>query len=456
MTDDRSPRGEEGRSSDRDKSSGEERRSRDREANTMAKVITDLTHCIWRDGRPRFVPGPALRAMGYEGRDLKHEDGRWYSLNEAKDFSRSIIAEVGDRRARKAAGQRPARPVAPMAYTVAQMVEDVLQARRPDEDARKGKTPVSGAPKPDKRQRRKKLKPKTYHWYRKMAKVLKEFAPDIWTAPAAAVSRPTAYGLYEKLDDARGLATARGVIATLSMAYSWTSKRRSTITTNPCQHLGLETPAPRVRLQEPHEMERLVAAADALGRHEIGDAIMLGLFTGQRQNDRLALTGGSDVDGRLLFRQLKTGAVVLIPKAAALTRRLNAARIRRHKLKVDWPHILIDEQVKRPWREGGDHYRHVFAEIREAAIKGVKDKDGAWIIKPCAALKGLRDQDLRDIAVTWLALAGCTLLEIVAITGHSIEHAGNILRHYLGRHPELADHAIGKLVAWLDEKDATL
>jgi hypothetical protein len=39
---------------------------------------------VWRDGRPRFVPGAGLRARGVKGKDLKHADGNWMTIDEAK------------------------------------------------------------------------------------------------------------------------------------------------------------------------------------------------------------------------------------------------------------------------------------------------------------------------------------------------------------------------------------
>jgi integrase len=66
----------------------------------------------------------------------------------------------------------------------------------------------------------------------------------------------------------------------------------------------------------------------------------------------------------------------------------------------------------------------------------------------CAAA-GLSDLDLhfhdiRGTTVTMLAEAGCTLPEIVAITGHSLRRAQDILEKYLSRTSKLAETAIAK------------
>ncbi len=52
--------------------------------------------------------------------------------------------------------------------------------------------------------------------------------------------------------------------------------------------------------------------------------------------------------------------------------------------------------------------------------------------------------------MTWLGFAGATIPQICAVTGHSAQGATTILKHYLAQHPDMADAAIGKLVAWYE------
>jgi integrase len=60
----------------------------------------------------------------------------------------------------------------------------------------------------------------------------------------------------------------------------------------------------------------------------------------------------------------------------------------------------------------------------------------------------LHFHDLSGTAVTRLALAGCTVPQIAAITGHSLKDVEQILdAHYLGGAVELAEAAITKLNA---------
>jgi hypothetical protein len=204
-----------------------------------------------------------------------------------------------------------------------------------------------------------------------------------------------------------------------------------------------------------------------LERPSLGDSIMLGLFTGQRQGDRLALEDAGLFDGRRRFRQNKTGVVVAIRETAQLASRLEEARTRVAKIALKFGlekekrpiTIIVDEHTGRAWN--ADTYRHVFAEIRAAAAAGILDEEATakarhpekiWRIAPCPSLAEKRDQDLRDTAVTWLARAGATLPEIAGVTGHSLASIHDILKHYLAVTPELGDAAIAKLTAWMERE----
>lgn len=441
----------------------------------MARVLVRIPHVVWRDGRPRFEPGPALRAMGYKGRDLTHADGGWLSLDEASRFSRDLQAELAARRERKAAtGRMPPRPRAsvaagPMLTTVEALFDRWFAA---------GCAKVAG----------KRLAPASIASYRKFERVIRAERPSLWAGPAGALDKVICFNLYETVVERRGVASGAGAVRTLSAALSWGMRRGLVpLAVNPCEKLGMVTPAPRLRVAEREAIALLVEAADRLGRPEIGDAVMLGVWTGQRQADRLHLKDEGQLGGHRIFRQIKTGAVVAIPESPLLAARLAAARERRKRLEEERRlahlEVCINERDNRPWKP--DHYRHVFAAIVASAAHGVAVVEGeqallvegaagaravkylpgvraarrgeaarlqqaapAWLIAPHQPLEGLRDQDLRDTAVTWLALAGCTLPEIAAVTGHTLDSITSIMKHYLARHPELADHAIAKLVQW--------
>lgn len=78
---------------------------------------------------------------------------------------------------------------------------------------------------------------------------------------------------------------------------------------------------------------------------------------------------------------------------------------------------------------------------------GVHEKVAADQIKAGAkeaSILGKLYLDLRDTGITRLALAGATVPEIHAISGHSMKTIHDVLRHYLAIDDRLADAAIAK------------
>lgn len=444
----------------------------------MAELRIQITHVAWRNGRPRFMPGPKLRLEGWKGEDLRHgpeshrpghpsrKIGPWFTAEEcvawvserekAIAVRREELAEA-KRKGRRAAKLRPSR-----GGTTWFSIEDLFEAWK--------KSPrLAGGEEKGKR-KIKAVAPSTLADYKIKMGTLAQFDPELFVAPTDALTKPIIFDLYERLWTERGLATARGVIAVLSSAISWGIKKGHVhLPANPCHDLGMETPAPRLRCLTPVEVRAWVAAADAVGRPELGDSIILGCWTGQRQNDRLAMVDGGAIDGRRYLRQNKTNVVIMIPDAPEVTARLEAMRKRRAGWQVQPMEIIVDEAQRLPWKRS--HYSHTIAEVRAVAVAGIVDDEATekrngelfasgkpipgepvWRIKPMPSLSSAHDQDLRDTAVTWLARAGCTLPEICQITGHTLQSATQTLKHYLSAHPEMADHAIEKLVAWMDRQ----
>lgn len=429
--------------------------------------LTPIPYVAWReqpDGsiRPRFQPGPRERALGFVNADLKHDTGAWFTWEQVRAFmlgpdGQGTTGKLAEIRAARAGGRVKRPPKAQRARTVEALLEDWLASEHV-----------------------KALSPKTQDGYSKQvaaviyqprdpaaAKDAPRRLEDFARAPVAAIGAPELRAFFDYQKRVRGLHMARASIAVISAAWSWA---RSSVfwrlPQNPRLELAFERPEPRIVIYSDLEIRALVDAADALGLPSIGDSILLGLFTGQRQGDRLALADAGLVEGRRRFVQSKTAAVVDIPETPQLKARLEAARKRTAELVLALPaarrpsNVIVCESTRAAYRE--DHYRHCFAAVRAAAAAGIADLEArarpgsndplAWRVAPCPSLSGKRDQDLRDTAVTWLARAGCTLPEIASITGHSLRSIHQILQHYLAITPELADAAIAKLVAWMDKE----
>jgi len=394
-------------------------------------------HVAWRDGRPRFQPSPSLRQQGYKPYDLRTSDGRWFTRGQAVDWSAQFCQRLADERAQARAinainkAVRPSgkrQPIPVHVYSIQTLFDDWFSSQKFQ----------VGEPRS--------LAPNTIANYRYRENVLRSHDPDLYAAPVEALTRPIIRGLFESLWRERGLSTAKSTILALSSAISWGMLRgRLNMDINPCTNLRMETPPPRVRFGTRSEIATLIATADRLQRPEIGDCIMLAVWTGQRQADRLAFEDKGLLNGRRIFKQAKTGTIVAIRSTPLLEARLEAASLRRRRAGTISPFVILDEKHWKPFDRY--HYRKIFGRIRAAAIAGIPADATGSAIKSCPSLADFQDLDLRDTSVTWQALAGATIPEIIAVTGHTLQSATRILRHYLARHPEMADNAMAKMVA---------
>jgi integrase len=152
-------------------------------------------------------------------------------------------------------------------------------------------------------------------------------------------------------------------------------------------------------------------------------AMVLALHTGQRQADirRLAWTAydGTTITlrqgkARRLGRQ---APVIRVPCTKALKATFDAAQRRAA--------VILTTKT------GRAYCKRYFAEQWEKICKA-------------AGIADLHFHDIRGTTVTMLAEAGCTLPEIVSITGHTLRRAQDILDKYLARTSKLAESAVAK------------
>lgn len=403
----------------------------------MANKANPHPHVAWRNGRPRFMPGAKLRADGHKGFDLRHpaarvsgyepshlryghdHTGDWFTRGQCVDWSSAFIASL--------AGSKTVKPKVRRhrAYTVQDMLHD-WQSPAHNVKFDTGKT---GA-----------LAPKTMREYRVAIRCVERVSPSFYGASVAAIDRPLCRRLYEQIWDASGLSMANASLRMLSAAFTWAilKGRPKGLSVNPAQRIQMQQSKPRLRVASRAEIDAMVAAADDLGLPHIGDAIIMGVWTGQRQGDRLMAQMKGKLNGRRYFRQSKTGAIVSIPETPRLEERLEAARKRRAAAGIISPSVILNEATGRPFQQKA--YNVQYRRVRDHAVQ----------MSGIQTLTTLNDQDLRDTAVTWLANADSTLPQICAITGHSLQSATTIMKHYLAINPALADSAMAKMVAWYD------
>lgn len=245
---------------------------------------------------------------------------------------------------------------------------------------------------------------------------LQLIADEFGDMPLDALTDPRARGDFKVWRD--------GMAATPRKAdYAWTvlarvfsiAKDRGRITVNPCERGGRLYAADRAdRIWEDHHIERFGAVAS----DELWLALILALWTGQRQGDLLRLAWTRYDGQKIRLRQSKTGARVAIPCGDFLRDVLRTAPRRAT--------TILTNQDGTTWTSDG--FRASWGKACKRA--GVDD---------------VTFHDLRGSAVVRLALAGCEVPEIAAITGHSGKDATDILdRHYLGRDVRLAEAAMRK------------
>ena len=268
-----------------------------------------------------------------EPRDLKHPDGRWFNLEETAIFAAAKLAEI------KAAAAGAPRVEAPRKArkSVGDLVDGYLNSLRFSQLS------------PDTR--------RSYGYYAdwvhwecqsradRLAGVARVVDP-LSLAPAAIITRRDVNGWHDKLAKAHGVGQARNVITFLSACYKWGVKAQGWEEIgdqNLCTQLQLPRNPPRVKVWSVAAIKAMIATADAAGRPSLGDAMIIALYSAQRQTDIVELVdkvGKTSIAARaaagrpLLFRQRKTGAGVGVFAAPDLVARLAAAEARRAAAKI--------------------------------------------------------------------------------------------------------------------------
>lgn len=254
-------------------------------------------------------------------------------------------------------------------------------------------------------------------------KHLRAIASEFGDFPIAALSDKLVRGDFLSWRDRLALSSRRTAdyrFTVFARALSW-SVDRGLAPFNPLERQGRVYRATRRdNVWTDHDEATFLAQAP---RH-LQLALLLALWTGQRQGDLLRLSW-SDYDGDVIrLKQRKTRARVAIPVGAPLRAALETLAIHTGDSET-----ILTTEAGRAWTESG--FR---ASWRKACAK--------------AGIADVTFHDLRGTAVTRLAMAGCNEAEIATITGHSLRDVGAILDgHYLKRDHSLAVSAIKKLEA---------
>ena len=212
------------------------------------------------------------------------------------------------------------------------------------------------------------------------------------------------------------------------------AKWKGLLTASPLLGQKFERAPARHVYWDEEEVTAIVAKAIEMGRRSIGLASQAAFDTGQRELDVLSFLWRAPPNenkpgsfryptwdrGDILLRQRKTSAVVRVPALPELRQLIE-------KTPQDGIYMILSETTHRPYKI--HNFGHLFREICDAA--GIPEK---------------RFADFRRSACLRLARAGCDVLTIGSVTGHSYETIEKILEVYLPRTTALARIAIEKVL----------
>ncbi len=193
---------------------------------------------------------------------------------------------------------------------------------------------------------------------------------------------------------------------------------------NPCENAGrlADSGTRREKIWGPAEIARMRETAPA----RLMDALLLALWTGQRQGDLLRLTWANYDGTYIRLRQSKSGKNVTVQASKELKAVLDRLRAKVKETDVAQMAILTNSR-NQPWT--GDGFRTSWAKATEKA-----------------KVTGLTFHDLRGTFVTNARRAGSSVEDIAQITGHTIKDVRSILeQHYLADDPKASAGVILKM-----------
>lgn len=208
------------------------------------------------------------------------------------------------------------------------------------------------------------------------------------------------------------------------------------LATNPAINMRMKGHTPRHQVWRPEQIAALIDHAVVKGRPSIGLAVALAHNTGQREADVLHMAWSQFDGAKITLKQRKTGVLLDVPCTQQLLGVL-ATTPRTGTLMVIKEASLVEVSI------GGNVGTRVWP--ARAYERVGFTKEFRKMAKGAGIPDDLQFRDLRRTAVVTLAEAGCSVPEIAAISGHSIQATTRIMEVYCPRNSTMAGHAITKL-----------
>lgn len=420
----------------------------------------------WRDGRPRWEPSPANRAMGFAGLDLRAADGAWMDRGaaiaaaDARNLWAALVRlaardtdEGGKaRRDLRAALDRlspvPADPHA--RRLVADLIERgraVLEDREPDVTAALTRGPRTVQAMIDgffaDRKALSRIAPSTQHAYRVQAKKL---AAKFGALQAADVTPGKLKAWHDELVESHSLSTANAALGAAGAFFRWACWQDPPwIAASPYNRLDLPSAEGRLVFWTAQEELAFVRWCDANGFADVADCVTVGLWTGARQIDICAANLHDLQVGawRYVAEKTKRKKIEALP---GLLQPVKDRVARRAAEAATDPNLRFLNAVPFLW-DPEEQRQHTSRSIYERFKKA---RHGCLVARAApVTLADKKLQDTRDTCVTRLYEADVSIMRICSWGGWSEKSRDRILRnHYLSLREEGALADAEKLRAW--------
>lgn len=233
--------------------------------------------------------------------------------------------------------------------------------------------------------------------------------------PVASIRRRDILAARDAMAETRGPGAATAFARIAAVLFRW-AVDREWIEHNPAANIralaGGSLPA-WTEAQISHALANL--------REDLRRVVVLGLHTGQRRGDLIAMTWAAYDGATIRLRQAKTGAALILPVHPELRVELEAWKAERKGVQI------LTTPRTGAWLRG-EHLSHEMA--RDLKRIGLPPR--------------LNVHGLRKAAARRLAEAGCTVHEIAAITGH---RSLSMVQHYTSSADQmrLAGSAVSRL-----------
>jgi len=401
---------------------------------------------LFADGRPlkpaylteMGLPEGCALPLADDGTPLLHE-GRQEPLKlkaaiMAAEQLTALLDAPGDAHAGNSPAPAPKpRPAARRAFTVGDLLDDFFR--------------------PDRNPRLFRRKPATIASYKSWRAPVDEIFRD---EPCASMDEDLIEEWFWAQKDARGHRMAYGAYQLLRRAWNW-GRKSHRLQELIWSEIDTEKPKLKLRIGTDTELAWLLRACDdpaglaaelqlpadhrdiPPARPELGDSIVLAIWTVQRARDVLAFDDNTIRSGRFRFTTSKNDQDMDIPiTGEILRRRLAAMKARRLKRGAQCRHLILHPDRDAPYNQK-DHGNH-FRQARALAARFAPSLVGTGVDDWGRKVKTFTFEDCRDTGITRLLRAGCDVLQVASWSNHKdVKALLDLAQAYLDLTGEVAD-----------------